>query len=663
LCAHPSAASDEAPSPPGGDSALSSEPPGLAVVSFVWSWRPLAHAFRIGASIHAPKLQFAGTIVKMGLVTSFVAVCNATSKCMDTTQVDEVDIVMRELLGAASAARADSEVQQGAVSGGPPSDSESSSEDEDEDDLDDSPGGDEPFTTPVWGLRPGPAKHDLLGAGTIIAIHDSEQTLSGITVAFSAQNAGKVLFKWSAKEGRQWKEKQRWVFADACEQEQSAQAASGSANASADEDDHHPTAFDEMLQGAAQPRAFTQGLTEPELAAHERKRKVTRLKEAPVRGRNKLGRKTKEPVIAPLIRVEAFPNQSLAVENGKLRCKACKYDCSLRKSSLKAHLSSVAHKEKLEKYFDSLVDDDDLAGLITRFYEKNPDTQGATVATDTHVYRWHVMESLMYAGIPYAKADMIRPLLEHASHPLTDSRNLGRTYIPLIQERELKRLRKELLKQWFALIFDGTTRLGEAINMVTRSITDEFQICMRLIAFKTLKVHVDGPGLYRLILKTLQMDLGLNLDDCVAWGRDSCATNGVAVDNLMPHSTNAVSMLCFSHTLHNSGKHLKLSVLDEFMTAWLQLVAQPGAAKLRWQAILGGSMASYSKVRWWSRWDIMNEIATNFGAIPPFIASLDADGIGDATTQKMLDVVTNRRSTLELELAAVMSCERLCKAT
>ena len=50
-----------------------------------------AHAFRIGASINAPKLQFAGTIVKMGLVTSFVAVCNATSKCMDTTQVDEVE--------------------------------------------------------------------------------------------------------------------------------------------------------------------------------------------------------------------------------------------------------------------------------------------------------------------------------------------------------------------------------------------------------------------------------------------------------------------------------------------------------------------------------------------------------------------------------------------
>lgn len=205
----------------------------------------------------------------------------------------------------------------------------------------------------MWGLRPGPAKHDLLGAGTIIAIHDSEQTLSGITVAFSAQNAGKVLFKWSAKEGRQWKEKQRWVFADACEQEQSAQAASGSANASADEDDHHPTAFDEMLQGAAQPHAFTQGLTEPELAAHERKRKVARLKEAPVRGRNKLGRKTKEPVIAPLIRVEAFPNQSLAVENGKLRCKACKYDCSLRLSSLR-HISALLRTRRRSRSTSTL---------------------------------------------------------------------------------------------------------------------------------------------------------------------------------------------------------------------------------------------------------------------------------------------------------------------
>ena len=52
------------------------------------------------------------------------------------------------------------------------------------------------------------------------------------------------------------------------------------------------------------------------------------------------------------------------------------------------------------------------------------------------------------------------------------------------------------------------------------------------------------------------------------------------------------------------------------MTPWLQLVCHPGGAKLRWAAIVGGSVPSYSKVRWWSRWDIMQQIALNFGALP-----------------------------------------------
>ena len=122
-------------------------------------------------------------------------------------------------------------------------------------------------------------------------------------------------------------------------------------------------------------------------------------------------------------------------------------------------------------------------------------------------------------------------------------------------------------------------------------------------------------------------------------------------------------MLCFPHTLHNTGRHLALSVLDEFMTPWLQLVAQPGAAKLRWKAIIDGAVAGFSKVRWWSRWEIMNEIAINFGAVPDFLASLDADNIGDATTKKMVDLLRNHSPQLELELAAVLSCDRLCKAT
>eukprot|EP00966_Prymnesium_polylepis_P330431 7386086-Prymnesium_polylepis.1 len=59
----------------------------------------------------------------------------------------------------------------------------------------------------------------------------------------------------------------------------------------------------------------------------------------------------------------------------------------------------------------------------------------------------------------------------------------------------------------------------------------------------------------------------------------------------------------------------------------------------------------------------MQQIAQNFGAIPDFLNGLADDEIGDATTAKMLDIIKNRRSEFELELAAVMSCERLCTAT
>ena len=54
----------------------------------------------------------------------------------------------------------------------------------------------------------------------------------------------------------------------------------------------------------------------------------------------------------------------------------------------------------------------------------------------------------------------------------------------------------------------------------------------------------------------------------------------------------------------------------------------------------------------------MNQIALNFDAVPSVLACLDADN-----HKKMLDVLTNQSAQLELELAAVMSCERLCVAT
>ena len=554
---------------------------------------------------------------------------------------------------------------------------------------------DEPFQLQVGGA----CVHSLLGKGTLLAIGATEAVSNGVLAdgqTFASLNVrpDQVLFSFEKREkcgktSRSWRTvtKTRAVFASA--------VIMSPADISGDED-VATTAFDSMTAATLEENAFTLGMTPPQLAAHERKRKAAKLRStAGIRGRNSQGRKTPEPKLAASVRVAEYPNENLIVSPSGatgLFCNCCHIDISKRMTSIKSHVNGRDHKSKcvtivyrsgpalcsvhtqrstdphppvrrLAKWLASQAQDVSISDLITAHFKENPDVQMATVPNDTHLFRWRVMESMMFAGIPSGKINMLRPVLEREGHPLTDSSHMSQLYIPLIEKREIEHIAKEHFEQHFTLIFDGTTRLGEAVNMVTRTITDNFDIRMRLVAFKTTLVHMNGDGLFRLIATTLQRILGIDLDYCVSYARDSCSTNYDAVNRLLSLSVNALNMLCFPHTLHNTGKHLKLPVLEEFSAAWLQLVPKPGAARLRWAAILGHSVSSYSTVRWWSRWDIYQEIALNFGAVPQFLADLDRDSIGDATTKKMLAVINNKRKELELELAAVLSCERLYNAT
>ena len=221
-------------------------------------------------------------VLRIGVLTSAVIVmCNAPPvHCM--LAEDYIDQVMQELLTQDAAAPAVSDDDSE-----PPSDDEESIDEEE-------PEADQ--------LSLGPAKHDLLGPGTIIVIHDSEKTLDGVEIAFDSNHAGKVLFKFKKKEGRKTVEKQRWVFADACERVREETGGSSSAHGSGLT--AQPDAFEEMAQSATSARAFTQGMDTVELAAHERRRKLQNLKDAPVQGHNKSGRQTKEPKVDPQERVD-----------------------------------------------------------------------------------------------------------------------------------------------------------------------------------------------------------------------------------------------------------------------------------------------------------------------------------------------------------------------
>ena len=196
-----------------------------------------------------------------------------------------------------------------------------------------------------------------------------------------------------------------------------------------------------------------------------------------------------------------------------------------------------------------------------------------------------------------------------------------------------------------------------------RAITDDFFIKMRLLSFVTTEEHVTGHQLYRLINYVLATRLRLNFDFLASATRDSCSTNGVAMTHLLTLAPNTVGILCVSHTLHNMGKHLEHTHLNTFMTAWLTGPLKSNAAKAIWRDLIRVALKLFSKVRWWSRFEVIIQIATHFGAVGTFISRLEHENICEATVATLRDVYDNHGNTLKLEMAGVVDLELLVRTT
>ena len=70
-----------------------------------------------------------------------------------------------------------------------------------------------------------------------------------------------------------------------------------------------------------------------------------------------------------------------------------------------------------------------------------------------------------------SKIDSLRSPLEEGSHRLTHSSHLSE-YAPLVYSEEKKRTKNEMKDHDVSVIFDGSTRLGEALGIVLRFFSD-----------------------------------------------------------------------------------------------------------------------------------------------------------------------------------------------
>ena len=101
--------------------------------------------------------------------------------------------------------------------------------------------------------------------------------------------------------------------------------------------------------------------------------------------------------------------------------------------------------------------------------------------------------------------------------------------------------------------------------------------------------------------------------------QDGAASNGVAVHTLHILYPTLLDVKCYSHTLDRVGEHFNIPVLNEFISTWISMFSHSPKARLCWKELTGCAMKSYSATRWWSKWEVMQQVMVQYGDMELFL--------------------------------------------
>lgn len=397
----------------------------------------------------------------------------------------------------------------------------------------------------------------------------------------------------------------------------------------------------------------------PKPAAISRKRSVSsNLTSGNSSKRSYLGRSSDKsasfvPTVRPEARVKEFPGENLTVDAGVLFCTTCREELCLKKSSILSHIKSAKHqkgKERVVKKADNIQ----TITEVLRSYVAEYHPSGESLPEAQRLFRLRVTHALLEAGVPLSKVEGdFRQLLEEGGHRLTTPSHL-RECIPVIHTMFKKNICQELEGKPVSCIFDGSTRLGEAFAVVVRFVSDDLRIAQRLVSLKCLSKSMNAADVSGALVDILMEDLHISRRHLLAAMRDGASVNTLAIKNMEPLFPNLVDVTCFSHTLDRVGENFRITHASEFVSAWVSLFSHSFKARLAFKEQTGINVKRLSKTRWWSRWEVIQQITQMFPDVHGFIASQRE--LAPATVQKLLAMLENHqiRSAVQLEMAAVV---------
>ena len=153
-----------------------------------------------------------------------------------------------------------------------------------------------------------------------------------------------------------------------------------------------------------------------------------------------------------------------------------------------------------------------------------------------------------------------------------------------------------------AIIFDGTTRDGEALAVLV-SFVESWTIKQRIVRLRLLKSSVNGDELARIIIEVLHRKINVQENSLLAAMRDRASVNTKALQTVSVLYPDMIDIGCISHFLNKVGEKCHTPTLKLFMATWNLIFSTSIRARITWRGISGQSMPRYNPTRWWSYWE------------------------------------------------------------
>ena len=158
-------------------------------------------------------------------------------------------------------------------------------------------------------------------------------------------------------------------------------------------------------------------------------------------------------------------------------CNVCHECIGLKLTIIRNHIGSAKHSKNKETLKSKELINKNIVDCLQKYL---PEAH--------QVFRVKVVTAFLKASVPLSKLIHFKELLEENNYSLACERGM-RDLIPVILKNEEDYVHSIIDGNYLSVIFDGTTRLGEAFAIMIRCVTNGFQIKQLLIKIQMLYLN------------------------------------------------------------------------------------------------------------------------------------------------------------------------------